>query len=105
MSILRHTVFSTPQNLGGGFFIIVICLLQGDLYGIYRIKQPANKHYKHSPYTDKIEIGLNYGINIPDGEKEPVVRKISTETYETTRLFKGGTVKTTYRNYDVYVVV
>jgi len=56
-------------------------------------------------YTDKIEIGLNYGFNTPGDEKEPVVRKISTETYETTRLFKGGTVKTTYRNYDVYVVV
>lgn len=24
---------------------------------------------------------------------------------ETTRLFKGGTVKTTYRNYDIYIVV
>lgn len=56
-------------------------------------------------YVDKIEIGLNYGINTPDDEKEPVVRKISTETYETTRLFKGGTVKTTYRNFDIYVVV
>lgn len=38
-------------------------------------------------------------------ETEQIIRKVSTETHEITRLFKGGTVKTKYYNYDIYVVI
>ena len=40
-----------------------------------------------------------------DNVREQIIRKVSTETHETTRLFKGGTVKTKSYNYDIYVVI
>lgn len=56
-------------------------------------------------YNHKIEIGFNYGLNQVDNVREQIIRKVSTETHETTRLFKGGTVKTKSYNYDIYVVI
>ena len=56
-------------------------------------------------YPNKIEIGLNYGINQESVDRKPIIRKISTELYQTERLYKGGTVKTQTFEYDVYVVI
>ena len=56
-------------------------------------------------YNHKIEKGLNYDLNQVDNNYEQIIREVSTETHEITRLFKGGTVKTKYYNYDIYVVI
>ena len=51
----------------------------------------------------KVRRALGY-IQV-DNDREQIIRKASTETHEITRLFKGGTVKTKYYNYDIYVVI
>ena len=51
----------------------------------------------------KVRRALGY-IQV-DNDREQIIRKVSTETHETTRLFKGGTVETKYYNYDIYVVI
>ena len=56
-------------------------------------------------YNHKIEKGLNYGLNQVDNDREQIIRKVSTETHEITRLIKCGTVKTKHYNYDIYVVI
>jgi len=56
-------------------------------------------------YKNKIEIGLNYGINQENRGREPIIRKIFTEVYQTERTFKGGTIKTQTFDYDIYVVI
>ena len=51
----------------------------------------------------KVRHALRY-IQV-DNDREQIIRKVSTETHEITRLFKGGTVKTKSYNYDIYVVI
>ena len=55
-------------------------------------------------YENKIEIGLNYSIHEVEN-KEPIIRKVFTETKKTERKFKGGNIKTKTQIYDVYVVI
>ena len=55
-------------------------------------------------YDDKIEIYLNYSINQPHTTKQ-TSKKLFTETHTTQRIFKGGTIRTFTKTYDVYVVL
>ena len=55
-------------------------------------------------YENKIEIGLNYSIHEVEN-KEPIIKKVFTETKKTERKFKGGNIKTKTQIYDVYVVI
>ena len=55
-------------------------------------------------YENKIEIGLNYSIHEVEN-KEPIIKKMFTETRITERQFKGGNIKTKTQIYDVYVVL
>ena len=51
----------------------------------------------------KVRHALRY-IQV-DNDREQIIRNVSAETHEITRLFKGGTIKTKYYNYDIYVVI
>ena len=56
-------------------------------------------------YENKIEISLNYSPNANISNTETISKKLFTETYTTTRKFKGGTTKTTTKYYDVYLII
>ena len=55
-------------------------------------------------YDNKIEIYLNYSIN-QSQTIEQTSKKLFTETHTTQRTFKGGTIRTFTKTYDVYVVL
>ncbi len=55
-------------------------------------------------YENKIEIYLNYSISQQQNIEQSST-KVFTETLTTTRTFKGGTIKTFTKPYDVYVVI
>jgi len=87
-------------------------LSKEDIYNFFKFAVNAGTEFCYDlfirfvkVYNHKIEIGLNYGLNQVDNDREQIIRKVSTETHEITRLFKGGTVKTKYYNYDIYVVI
>ena len=75
----------------------------------YTIKQCPEKCFELfikfvRVYEDKIEIGINYAVNTANNN-EPITQKVFTETYTTERHYKGNTLKTTTRTYDIYVVI
>ena len=87
-------------------------LSKEDIYNLFKFAVKAGTEFCYDlfihfvkVYNHKIEIGLNYGLNQVDNDREQIIRKVSTETHEITRLFKGGTVKTKHYNYDIYVVI
>ena len=87
-------------------------LSKEDIYNFFKFAVNAGTEFCYDlfirfvkVYNHKIEIGLNYGLNQVDNDREQIIRKVSIETHEITRLFKGGTVKTKYYNYDIYVVI
>ena len=53
-------------------------------------------------YNNKIEIELNCSNH---NTNEKTLKKLSTESFETQRQFKGGTIKTNIKYYDVYLVI
>lgn len=55
-------------------------------------------------YENKIEICLNYSINQQHNIEQSSI-KVFTETLSNTRRYKGGTIKTFIKSYDVYVVI
>ena len=55
-------------------------------------------------FENKIEIYLNYSINQQQNIEQSST-KVFTETQTTTRRYKGGTIKTFIKSYDVYVVI
>lgn len=56
-------------------------------------------------YESKIEISLNYSPNTNISKTETTSKKLFTETFTSTRKFKGGTTKTTNKVYEVYLVI
>ena len=60
---------------------------------------------KVNVYENKIEIFLNYSLNTNISKTETTSKKLFTETFTTTRKFKGGTTKTTVKPYDVYLII
>lgn len=56
-------------------------------------------------YESKIEISLNYSLNTNISKTETTSKKLFTETFTSTRKFKGGTTKTTNKVYEVYLVI
>ena len=87
-------------------------LSKEDIYNFFKFAINAGTEFCYDLFirfvkvhNHKIEIGLNYGLNQVDNDREQIIRKVSTETHEITRLFKGGTVKTKYYNCDFYVVI
>ena len=60
---------------------------------------------KVSVYEDKIEIFLNYLPNANITPTETISKKLFTETFTSTRKFKGGTTKTTIKTYTVYLII
>lgn len=60
---------------------------------------------KVNVYEDKIEIFLNYSLNTNISKAETTSKKLFTETFTSTRKFKGGTIKTTNKVYEVYLVI
>lgn len=87
-------------------------LSKEDIYNFFKFAINAGTEFCYDlfirfvkVYNHKIEIGLNYGLNQVDNDREQILRKVSTETHEITRLFKSDTVKTKIYNYDIYVVI
>lgn len=60
---------------------------------------------KVNVYEDKIEIFLNYSPNANITIAETISKKLFTETFASTRMFKGGTTKTTTKPYTVYLII
>lgn len=56
-------------------------------------------------YESKIEISQNYSLNTNISKTETTSKKLFTETFTSTRKFKGGTTKTTNKVYEVYLVI
>ena len=56
-------------------------------------------------YENKIEISLNYSLNTNISKAETTSKKLFTETFTSTRKFKGGTTKTTNKVYEVYLTI
>ena len=50
-------------------------------------------------------ISLNYSLNTNISKTETTSKKLFTETFTSTRKFKGGTTKTTNKVYEVYLVI
>ena len=55
-------------------------------------------------YKDKIEIAINYSLNQPTN-KEPLIKKLFTETYTKQVKCKANSTRTITKTYDVYVVI
>ena len=60
---------------------------------------------KVNVYEDKIEISLKYSLNTNISKTETTVKNLLTETFTSTRKFKGGTIKTTNKVYEVYLII
>ena len=60
---------------------------------------------KINVFENKIEISLNYSLNTNISKTETTSKKLFTETFISTRKFKGGTIKTTNKAYEVYLVI
>ena len=56
-------------------------------------------------YESKIEKSLNYSLNTNISKTETTSKKLFTETFTSTRKFKGGTTKTTNKVYEVYLII
>ena len=59
---------------------------------------------KVNVYEDKIEIFLNYSLNANITIAETISKELFTETFTSTRKFKGGTTKTITKTYIVYLI-
>lgn len=60
---------------------------------------------KVNVYEDKIEIFLNYSPNANTTIAETISKNLFTETFTSTRKFKGGTTKTITKTYTVYLII
>ncbi|MBO5309899.1 MAG: hypothetical protein J6A98_01690 [Clostridia bacterium] len=56
-------------------------------------------------YSDKIEIALNFMLDINQQESNKTLQKICIETFAKTRRVKGGKLKTKTRNYDIFIEI
>lgn len=61
--------------------------------------------HKVNVYENKIEISLNFSLKTNISKTETTSKKLFTETFTSTRKFKGGTTKTTNKVYEVYLVI
>ena len=60
---------------------------------------------KVNVYENKIEISLNYSLNTNISKTATTSKRLFTETFTSTRKFKGGTTKTTIKPYGVYLII
>lgn len=60
---------------------------------------------KVNVYEDKIEIFLNYSQNTNIAIAETISKELFTETFTSSRKFKGGTTKTKAKTYTVYLII
>ena len=56
-------------------------------------------------YSDKIEIALNFMLDINQQESNKTLQKICTETFAKTRRVKGGKLKTKTKTYDIFIEI